>query len=59
MSYLTNYFKITILVATKVREEVLKNCYRSYENDAINTQVKDHIPLKEQKKIRNAVSIKI
>ena len=33
--------------------EVFKNCCHGYNNSAINTQVKDHIPLKKQQKIRN------
>ena len=49
-----------ILVTTKLSEKslktVAKNCYK---NSAINTQVKDHIPLKKQQKIRNTASIKI
>ena len=49
-----------ILVTTKLSEKslktVAKNCYK---NSAINTQVKDHIPLKKQQKIRNTGSIKI
>ena len=41
-----------ILVTTKLSEKslktVAKNCYK---NSAINTQVKDHIPLKKQQKL--------
>ena len=48
-----------IFVTTKMREKVLKNCYHGYKNSAINTQVKDHIPLRKQQKIRNTGSIKI
>ena len=40
-----------ILVTTKMSEKSLKNCYHGYKTSAINTQVKDHIPLKNWKKL--------
>ena len=40
-----------ILVTTKMSEKNVKNCYHGHKNSAINTQVKDHIPLKNSKKL--------
>ena len=48
-----------ILVTTKMREKSLKKLLPWLQNSAINTQVKDHIPLRKQQKIRNTGSIKI
>ena len=35
----------------KNERKVFKNCCHGYKNSAINTQVKDHIPLKKQPKL--------
>ena len=49
-----------ILVTTKLSEKSLKTVAKNYyRNSAINTQVKDHIPLKKQPNIRITGSIKI
>ena len=40
-----------IPATTKMSEKSLKNCYHGYKNSAINTQVKDFIPLKNIKKL--------
>ena len=42
---------IIILVTTKMSEKSLKTVAMVYKNSAINTQVKDHIPLKKQQKL--------
>ena len=39
-----------IHVTTRMSEN-LKNCYHGYKNSTINTQVKDHIPLKTAQKL--------
>ena len=51
---------IMILVTTKMIEKSLKKLLPwLHKNSAINTQVKDHIPLRKQQKNRNTGSIKI
>ena len=42
---------IGLMVTTKMSEKHLQNCYHEYKFFAINTQVKDHIPLKKQKNV--------
>ena len=44
------HYIIMIHVTTRMSEN-LKNCYHGYKNSTINTQVKDHIPLKTAKKL--------
>ena len=46
-----------IMVTTKKGEKRLEKLY--YKNSAINTQVKDHIPLKKQRELRNTGFVKM
>ena len=48
-----------ILVTTRMSGKSLKKLLPWLQNSAINTQVKDHKPLKKQQRIRNTGSIKI